>query len=124
MTTEMTTETLAMIDGLLDTYLLALAGVDQCPDSAPAEVKSRLAANVERAERAFSDAAADALVRDCSHLGAAMQRLCAANRLGRQSLRDAEPIARLTGELERATCLAVQIAGELEVPFQTSESAL
>jgi hypothetical protein len=122
--TTATTAATEMIDGLLDTYLLALAGVDQCPDSAPAEVKARLQANVERAERAFSDAAADGLVRDCSHLVPLVQRLFAANRLGRQSLRDAEPIGRLAGELERATCLAVEIAGELEVPFQTSESTL
>ena len=119
----MTTAT-EMIDCLLDAYLLALGGVDQCPDSAPPEVKGRLLANVERAERAFSDAAADGLVRDCSHLVPVVERLVAANRLSRQSLRDAEPIARLVCELERATCLAVEIAGELEIPFQPSEGAL
>ena len=119
----MTTAT-EMIDCLLDAYLLALGGVDQCPDSAPPEVKGRLLANVERAERAFSDVAADGLVRDCSHLVPVVERLFAANRLSRQSLRDAEPIARLVCELERATCLAVEIAGELEIPFQPSEGAL
>ena len=103
-----------MIDCLLDAYLLALAGVDQCPDSAPPEVKARLLANVERAERPFSDAAAGALGRDCSHLVSLLRQLFAANRLGRQSLCNAAPIARLVSELERATCLAVEIAGELE----------
>ena len=113
-----------MIDALLDAYLLALGGVDQCPDSAPPEVKGRLLANIERAERAFSDAAAHGLVRDCSPLVPVVQRLFAANRLGRQGLRDAKPIGRLVCELEKATCLAVEIAGALEVPSQTSESTL
>jgi hypothetical protein len=119
----MTTAT-EMIDCLLDTYLLALGGVDQCPDSAPPEVKGRLLANVERAERAFSDAAADGLVRDCSHLVPVVVQLLAANQLSRRSLRDAEPIARLVCELERATCLAVEIAGAIEIPFQPSESTI
>lgn len=119
----MTTAT-EMIDCLLDTYLLALGGVDQCPDSAPPEVKGRLLANVERAERAFSDAAADGLVKDCSHLVPVVLQLHAANRLGRRSLRDAEPIARLTYELEKATCLAVEIAGDLEIPFQSPKRAI
>jgi hypothetical protein len=113
-----------MIDCLLDAYLLALAGVDQCPDSAPPEVKARLLANVERAERAFSDAAADGLGRDCSHLVPIVRQLFDANRLGRQSLRNAEPIARLVSELERATCLAVEIAGELDPPPRSSGSTL
>lgn len=119
----MTTAT-EMIDCLLDAYLLALGGVDQCPDSAPPEVRGRLMANVERAERAFSDAAADGLVRDCSPLVPVVRKLLAANQLSRRSLRDAEPIARLVWELEKATCLAVEIAGALEIPFQPSESAI
>ncbi len=104
-----------MIDCLLDADLLALAGVDQCPDSASPEVKARLLANVERAERAFSDTAADGLGKDFSHLVPVVRQLFAANRLGRQSLSKAEPIARLVSELERATCLAVEIAGRLDL---------
>ena len=119
----MTTAT-EMIDCLLDAYLLALAGVDQCPDSAPAEVKARLLSNVERAERAFSDAAADGLVRDCPHVVPVVRQLFAANRLGRRSLRNAEPIARLVAELERATCLAVEIAGELDPSSKSSGSTV
>jgi hypothetical protein len=119
----MTTAT-EMIDCMLDAYLLALGGVDQCPESVPSELKFRLLANVERAEKAFSDAAADGLIRDCSHLVPVVRRLFAANRLSRQSLRDANPIARLVCELERATCLAVEIAGDLEIPFQSSESTI
>jgi hypothetical protein len=111
-----------MIDCLLDAYLLALAGVDQCPDSTPPEVKARLLANVERAERAFSAAAG--LGRDCSHLVPVVRQLCAANRLGRQSLRNAEPIARLVSELEQATCLAVEIAGALDPSIKPSGSTL
>src|SRR5476649_1154160 len=113
-----------MIDCLLDAYLLALAGVDQCPDSAPPEVKGRLLANVERAERAFSDAAADGLRRDCSHLVPVVRQLFAANRLGRQSLRNAEPIARLVSELDQATCLAVEIAEALDPSIKSSGGAV
>jgi hypothetical protein len=105
----MTTAT-EMIDCMLDAYLLALGGVDQCPESVPSELKFRLLANVERAEKAFSDAAADGLIRDCSHLVPVVRRLFAANRL--------------VCELERATCLAVEIAGDLEIPFQSSESTI
>lgn len=113
-----------MIDCLLDAYLLALAGVDQCPESAPPEVKGRLLANVERAERAFSDAAAGGRGTDYSHLVPVVRQLFAANRLGRQSLRNAEPIARLVSELERATCLAVEIAGGLDPSLKSSGSTL
>lgn len=100
------------IDGLLDTYLLALGGVDQCPESVPPEVKGRLLANVERAERAFSDAAAG-LTEDCTPLQPVVCQLHAVNRTNRQGLRGAAPIARLVTELEKATSLAVEIAGRL-----------
>ena len=50
------------VDRVLENYLLALAGVDQCDASALEEVKTRLAANAARAERAWADAEADGLV--------------------------------------------------------------
>ena len=50
------------VDPILENYLLALAGVDQCSGNAPETVRSRLAVNLERAERAYADAAADGLV--------------------------------------------------------------
>jgi hypothetical protein len=108
------------LDGLLDTYLLALGGVDQCPECVPPEVKGRLQANVERAERAFSDAAADGLAGDCARLVPVVHQLLAANRTNRRSLREARPITRLVGDLEKATGLAVEIAGSLAVPLQPS----
>ena len=49
------------VDPILENYLLALAGVDQCSQNAPETVRSRLAVNLERAERAYADAAADGL---------------------------------------------------------------
>ena len=97
------------IDSLLETYLLALAGLDQCPDSAPHVVSDRLAANVERAERVFSDAAAGGLVRASPAMQAAAQRLDLANEEARRSLREAKPIAALVDDLERATALATQM---------------
>jgi hypothetical protein len=38
------------VDPILENYLLALAGVDQCSANAPDTVRSRLAVNLERAE--------------------------------------------------------------------------
>jgi hypothetical protein len=101
-----------IIDRILDAYLLALGGVDQCPESAQPEVKSQLLENVERAERAFSDAAADGLGGDCSHLVPITRQLFAANCASRKSLRDAEPIARLAYELKLSTGLAANIVGQ------------
>jgi hypothetical protein len=101
-----------IIDRILDAYLLALGGVDQCPESAQPEVKSQLIANVERAERAFSDAAGDGLGGDCSHLVPITRLLFAANCASRQSLRDAAPIARLAYELKLSTGLAADIVAQ------------
>lgn len=101
-----------IIDRILDAYLLALGGLDQCPETAQPEVKRRLLANVERAQRAFSDASTDGLVGDCSHLVPTTRQLFAANCASRQSLRDAEPIARLAYELEHSTRLAANIIAQ------------
>ena len=94
------------IDSLLETYLLALAGLDQCPDTAPRLVSDRLAANVERAERVFSDAAAGGLERASPAMQAVAHRLDLANEEARRGLRQAKPIATLVDDLERATALA------------------
>src|SRR5947209_6202022 len=47
------------VDQIFENYLLALAGVDQCSESAPDDVRSRLAANADKAEQAYTDATAD-----------------------------------------------------------------
>jgi hypothetical protein len=101
------------IDSLLETYLLALAGLDQCPDSAPGLVKDRLAANVERAERVFSDAAADGLEQADPSMQAAADRLDLANEEARRCLREARPIVNLVDDLERATAVATEMIGAL-----------
>lgn len=101
------------IDAILETYLLALAGLDQCPDSAPDLVRRRLATNVEKAERAFAYAAADGLQQAHSSLAAAAHRLFLANEAARACLREAKPIVVLVNDLERATALAVEMIGEI-----------
>ena len=72
------------VDPILENYLLALAGVDQCSQNAPETVRSRLAVNLERAERAYADAAADGLVEVSADMEA---ELCALARGNGQSRR-------------------------------------
>jgi hypothetical protein len=97
------------IDELFETYVIALAAIDQCPESAGDEVKRRLTENVERAEQAFAEAAADGLDLDSPVVGAAVTALTYANTASRVSLRDGQPIAALVTDLERATDLALEV---------------
>jgi hypothetical protein len=99
------------VNGMLESYLLALAGLDQCPDSAPDTVKQRLTANVERAERVFSDAAADGLRKNNAALEIACLKLQVANDKARRALRESKPITNLTGDLESATLAALEVLG-------------
>jgi hypothetical protein len=109
------------IDSVLETYLLALAGFDQCPDSVPPLVKDRLAANVERAERAFSDAAADGLHRTTAAVEAVLCSLDLANERARLCLRQAKPIAALAIDLEAATALATELLASIDRRDDDSE---
>jgi hypothetical protein len=102
------------IDSVLETYLLALASFDQCPDSVPQLVKDRLAANVERAERAFSEAAADGLQRTTPAMEATFGNLGLANERARLCLRQAKPIAALASDLEAATALATELLASMD----------
>jgi len=97
------------IDELFENYVIALAAVDQCPESADGEVQRRLAQNVERAERAFADAAADGLHVDSAILEDAVKALADANTTSRGSLRDGHAIGALVTDLERGTELAVKV---------------
>ena len=91
------------VDQLFETYMLALVGLDQCPSSAPAPVKERLEANVERAERAFSEAIADGLQRDTVAVEQAVGQLAGANATSRASFHASKAIGGLLYELEQAT---------------------
>ncbi len=104
------------VDAMLETYLLALAGLDQCPESAPQAVKDRLTANVERAERVFVDAAADGMRREAAPLEDALRNLATANTRVRDGLHEARPILTLVNELERATALALEALGAAGCP--------
>ena len=112
--TDLGTTAMDRIDSVLETYLLALAGLDQCPDSVPKLVKDRLAANVERAERAFSDAAADGLQRTNPALEAAICGLDLANEKARLCLQEAKPIVALISDLERAAALAIELLPSMD----------
>ena len=91
------------VDPILENYLLALAGVDQCSVSAPGTVRSRLAVNLERAERAYADAAADGLVDVSADMEAEIQALARTNEQSRRRLHGGAPITDLLVELEQGT---------------------
>lgn len=91
------------VDSVLENYLLALAGVDQCSASAPDDMKHRLAANLERAERAYADAAADGLVELTNDMEREVRALAEANEKSRTALHGGVPMTELLDELELGT---------------------
>lgn len=88
---------------VFENYLLSLAGVDQCPDSASDATRDRLEANVERAEKAFADAVADGLSGDSAGLAEAVRDLADANEAVRVAFHDGKAIGDLVADLEQAT---------------------
>lgn len=97
------------VDPILENYLLALAGVDQCSQSAPEAVRSRLAMNLERAERAYADAAADGLVEVSSDMDVELGVLARINEESRRRLHRGASITDLLVELEQGTDQAYRI---------------
>jgi hypothetical protein len=93
----------ARIDLLLENYLLALACVDQCSECAPETVRNRLALNLERAERLYSDAAADGLAGEEQGIDAIHAALAEVNASTRAGLRDGWIISEMVTDLELAT---------------------
>jgi hypothetical protein len=91
------------VDPILENYLLALAGVDQCSANAPETVRSRLAVNLERAERAYADAAADGLVEVSADMEAELCTLEQGNGQSRRRLHAGAPITDLLVDLEQGT---------------------
>ncbi|WP_421997184.1 hypothetical protein [Reyranella sp.] len=99
----------AYVDELLETYVLSLAGLDQCPDIVADEVKSRLTANVERAEQAFAQAVADGLDGGTDGLRNAVRDLADANETVRSAFHTGRSIGDLLVDLERATAQAGRV---------------
>lgn len=97
------------IDAVFETYLLALAGRDQCPDSAPPLVKHGLALNLDRAERAYAFAVADGLETSIPALDTAVAALAAANAAARGRLHQPRPMASVLADLEEATRFALAV---------------
>lgn len=97
------------VDPILENYLLALAGVDQCSQNAPETVRSRLAVNLERAERAYADAAADGLVEVSPAMDAELGTLARINEDTRRRLHRGASITDLLVELEQGTDQAYRI---------------
>ena len=91
------------VDPILENYLLALAGLDQCSQSAPETVRSRLAVNLERAERAYADAAADGLVDVSAEMELELSGLTGVNEQSRRRLHRGAPITELLLDLEQGT---------------------
>jgi hypothetical protein len=91
------------VDPILENYLLALAGVDQCSTNAPETVRSRLAVNLERAERAYADAAADGLDDVSAEMEGELEALERTNEQSRRRLHGGAPITDLLVEFELGT---------------------
>jgi hypothetical protein len=91
------------VDPILENYLLALAGVDQCSANAPETVRSRLAVNLERAERAYADAAADGLDDVSAEMEGELEALERTNEQSRRRLHGGAPITDLLVEFELGT---------------------
>ena len=91
------------VDPILENYLLALAGVDQCSQNAPETVRSRLAVNLERAERAYADAAADGLTEVSPDTDVELGALARINEDTRRRLHRGASITDLLVELEQGT---------------------
>jgi hypothetical protein len=96
------------IDEVLEAYLLALAGRDQCPDSASPLLKHGLAENLDRAEKAYAYAVADGLEARSLPLDMATAELAAANRAAREGLHSKSMPAILL-DLEQATRRALEV---------------
>jgi hypothetical protein len=97
------------IDEVLETYLLALAGRDQCPDSASPLLKHGLAENLDRAEKAYAYAVADGLEARSLPLDIAVADLTAANARAREGLQKTMPLGAVLVDLETATKLALAV---------------
>jgi hypothetical protein len=97
------------VDRIFENYLLALAGVDQCSESAPDDVKRRLAANADQAERAYTDATADGLADGSPGIDDEVRSLAQANERSRIALHDGRPIAVVLADLEQGTAHAFAV---------------
>lgn len=97
------------VDHIFENYLLALASVDQCSANAADALKNRLAANLDRAERIYADAAADGLIEASRQMEADLVALSLANERARDRLHDGAPIADLLEDLEEGTDYANRV---------------
>lgn len=97
------------LDEFLENYMLALAGVDKCPDNAPATIRARLADNALAADSALSNAIADELKKSDPTIDAAIAELANANEVSRNALRQTNQIAQVLGLLQRGTTLATRV---------------
>ena len=92
------------VDPVLENYLLALAGLDQCSASAPDDVKNRFSVNLDRAERAYADAVADGLLDVATETERDFRALVEANARSRLRLHGTgTAITDLLGDLEHGT---------------------
>jgi hypothetical protein len=97
------------VDQIFENYLLALAGVDQCSESAPDDIRSRLAANADKAEQAYTDATADGLLGGSPGIDDEVRGLAQANERSRIALHDGRSMAAVLVDLEQGTAHALGV---------------
>lgn len=105
------------VDQVLENYLLALAGIDCCPNAASAILKAAFAENAVTADRAWHRAVADKSSTGSSQtMEGVVEALATANRASRDALHNAEDTGTLVGLLQRGTRLAVRAAAGTVAP--------
>jgi hypothetical protein len=105
------------VDQVLENYLLALAGIDCCPNAASLILKAAFAENAVTADRAWRKAIADkSSTGSSSTMEGVVAALATANRASRDALHSAEDMGTLLGLLQRGTRLAVKAAAGTPAP--------
>lgn len=113
------------VDQVLENYLLALAGIDVCPNAASAIMKGAFAENAVMADRAWHKAVADKRALSSSPaMESIVAPLATANRASRDALHNAEDMGTLLGRLQRGTRLAVKAAAGSPIPKRATATPL
>ena len=110
------------VDQVFENYLLALAGIDVCPNAASAILKAAFAENAVTADRAWHKAIAEKR-NNSSTMEGIVAALAVANRASRDALHNAEDMGTLLGRLQRGTRLAVKATSASPAPKRATATA-
>lgn len=98
------------LDEMLETYLLASGAIQMCPDTAAQNVKDALVEAFVKASDSLNKAILDGLTGNSAAMTGAVSELSKANVIARKALADAQQIAKILEEVQKAAALAVKVA--------------